>query len=447
MAESEPTCPAPDREHEARAVAAIRRAMSEIPFYAQRGQVPIGPGDALEEVLSRTPLLFKSDLRATRAKQWVPPGRDPKAELASGEIELVETSGSTSERTRILWDKGWWLRQEERGVRTSAVASRAMDGAAGPYREAILTTPVCGLGACHAGDLSFAERSDEHRLFLNTRPDPAFWKAEDMTRMIDEIDRHETVGLESDPTYLATLARHAKRIGRQITVKGFTALTYAMTSAAHLRPIRNVLHAPFLQLYGASEVGVLFMEGEDGELHHCPRTTHVELLPLRAQTPGAKDVALVVVTTMDRVVQPLLRFVVGDLVQVDRRAASRFTTVEPLLSMEGRVQDAVVRPDGALVTAAAIDRALAPIPEIAQYQVNQRTPSGVDVDLVGESTAPDSLVRDARERLEPLLHGLTVSARTVTAVAAESSGKYRLVRRHFPVDLGSLFEGCHGVSL
>jgi hypothetical protein len=115
--------------------------------------------------------------------------------------------------------------------------------------------------------------------------------------------------------------------------------------------------------------------------------------------------------------------------------------------MEGRIQDAVVRPDGGLVTAAAIDRALAPLSDIAQYQVNQLSTSGVDIDLVGEPSAPESLVEDARERLAPLLDGLTVRARTTTAVAAESSGKFRLVRRHFPIDLGSLFHECQGVSL
>jgi phenylacetate-CoA ligase len=447
MAESDSIRPTPDAEHEARAVAAIRRAVSDIPFYAKRGAAPFAATDALPDVLARTRLLFKTDLRGALPKQWVPGGRNVRAELESGDIELVETSGSTSDRTRILWDKGWWLRQEERAVRTNAMASRAMDGADGPYREAILTTPVCGLGACHTGDLSLEERSEAHRLFLNMRADPTFWKPDDMTRMLDEIEHHATVGLESDPTYLATLARHAQRSGREIPVKGFTTLTYALTSAAHLRPIRKVVHSPVLQLYGASEVGVLFMEGEDGRLHHCPRTTHVEFLPVRMPTPGAKDVALVVVTTMDRVVQPLVRFVVGDLVQVDRGGPRRFTTVSPLLSMEGRIQDAVVRPDGAIVTAGAIDRALAPIHAIAQYQVNQRTPAGVEIDLVGEPSAPDSLLRDARERLAPLLEGLDVSARTTTAIAAESSGKYRLVRRHFPLDLGSLFEECQGISL
>ena len=142
----------------------------------------------------------------------MPAGRDVRAELASGEIELVETSGSTAERTRILWDKGWWLHQEERGMRTNAVIDRSM-GDATRYHEAILTTPVCGLGSCHTGEMTFEERKDEHRLFLNSRADPTFWKDSDVTRMLDELGRHHTTGLESDPTYLATLAHRATEPG------------------------------------------------------------------------------------------------------------------------------------------------------------------------------------------------------------------------------------------
>ena len=397
-------------------------------------------------MLARVPLLFKPQIRTTLPKEWVPAGRDVKAELASGDIELVETSGSTAERTRILWDKGWWLSQEERGMRTHAGVDRAM-GDSARYREAILTTPVCGLGSCHTGDMTFEERLDEHRLFLNSRADPTFWKPEDMTRMLDELGRHKTVGLESDPTYLATLARHATATGRKLDVDGFVTLTYAMTSAAHLRAIRHAVTAPVLQLYGASEVGVLFMEGDDGLLHHCPLTTHVELLPLKVATPGAKDVALVVVTTMDRKVQPLVRFVVGDLAQVDRHAPSRFTTVSPLISMEGRLQDAILRPDGAIVTAAAFDRAIATETGVALYQANQASAEEVVVDVVATEGAPGSLAGNVVAALAPLLTGLRVTARTVTGIAAESSGKFRIVRRQVALDLGALIDGGAGVTV
>ena len=92
-------------------------------------------------------------------KQWAPAGRDVRAELASGALELVETSGSTGERLRILWDEGWWMRQEARAMRTNDLVAAAMDGARGAYREAILTTPACGLGTCHIGDLPYTSAS------------------------------------------------------------------------------------------------------------------------------------------------------------------------------------------------------------------------------------------------------------------------------------------------
>lgn len=436
-----PEHPSPDPEHEARTVAAIARHLREIPFYQKRGHAPPAPGTPLRDALAALPILPKKDVRATLPKQWVPRGRDVRAELDSGALELVETSGSTGERMRILWDAGWWHRQETRAMRTNGLVADAMDGKGGEFREAVLTTPACGLGTCHVGDLPYAERVDEYLLFLNQRPDPLFWTEEEQVRMLDELAHHRTVGLESDPLYLAMLARFAKDHGRGVDVRGYVQLTYAFTTRAYLRAIQGAFAGPVLQLYGASDVGVLFMEGDDGRLHHAPFTTHVELLPARVPTPGAKDVALVLVTNLDRVAMPLVRYVVGDLVQVDPAAPKRFTTVPALASVEGRIDDAVLRPDGALVTAGALDRALGGVEGIRLWQVNQRTPDSVELDVVADGDA-DRAVADARARLAPLLEGLTLSARSATAIPIEPSGKFRVSKRHFPLDLARCFEGA-----
>jgi phenylacetate-CoA ligase len=397
-------------------------------------------GAPLDAVLGALPLLFKSDVRSTLPKQWVPEGCDAKAELGSGALELVETSGSTGERLRVLWDRGWWMRQERRGMRTNPVIAAAMDGREREYREAILTSPACGLGTCHIGDRPYEERVDGPLLFLNQRPDPLFWTADEQNRMLDEIARHRTVGLESDPFYLATLARFADSRSRRLEINGFVQLTYALATRAHFRAIARAFSGPVRQLYGASEVGVVFMEGEDGRLHHCPFTTHVELLPARVPTPGAEGVALVVATTLDRAAMPLVRFVLGDLVQVDPSAGPVWTSVPPLRSVEGRLDDALVRPDGALVTAGALDRALARVPGILLWQANQRAPGSVEIDFVpDESCATGSSIEEARAALAPLLAGLDVHARTAAAIPIEPSGKFRVSKRHFPLDATPLF--------
>ena len=437
-----PTAPRPDPEHEAHAASAIARALRDIPFYARRPGTCPSPGAPLREALARLPVLLKKDVRAALPKQWIPAGRDVRAEIASGALELVETSGTTGERTRLLWDEGWWLRQEMRAMRTNPTVAAALDEAGGrEFRECVLTTPECGLGTCHVGDVPYEERVDEYLLFLNQRTDPTFWTAEEQTRMLDELERHRTVGLESDPFYLATLARFAKEHGRRIEVSSYVQLTYAFTTHAHLRAIREAFDGPAFQLYGSSDVGVLFMEGDDGRLHHAPFTSHVELLPARVPTPGAKDVALVLATSLDRVAMPLVRYVVGDLVQVDGALPGRWTSVSPLTSVEGRIDDALVRPDGALVTAGALDRALGDVPGLRLWQANQRTPEGpVEVDLVADGDAA-RVVEEARARLAPLLDGLRVAARSTTAIPIEASGKLRPSKRHFPLDLARTFEG------
>jgi phenylacetate-CoA ligase len=440
-----PIVPRPDPEHEARTVAAIARALREIPFYQRHRHAAPDAGAPLSEALRRLPLLTKKDVRGTLPKQWVPATRDVRAELASGALELVETSGSTGDRLRILWDEGWWLRQERRAMRTNPMVAAAMDGAHGAYREAILTTPACGLGTCHVGDLPFEERVDREYLFVNQRPDPLFWTRQEQTRMLDELARHATVGLEADPLYLALLARFASECGRAVDVKGFTQLTYAFTTRAYLRTIREAFSGPLLQLYGASEVGVLYMENDAGRLDHAPFTAHVELLPARVATPGARDVALVVVTTIDRVAMPLLRFVLGDLVQVDAAAQRPWTNVPALASVEGRVDDAVARPDGALVTAGAIDRAIGGVDGVRVYQVNQRSADRVEVDVVADGDGA-RVAAEVQARLAPLLEGLAVAARTATAIPVEPSGKFRVSKRHFAIDLARTFEGCDGVA-
>ena len=436
-----PGHPRPDPEHEPRAAEAIARAARDIPYYRKRGDVVPSRGAGLASVLAGLPLLLKKDLRATLPKQWAPAGRDVRADLASGALELVETSGSTGERLRILWDEGWWMRQEARAMRTNALVAAAMDGARGAYREAILTTPACGLGTCHIGDLPYDERVDGLHLFLSQRPDPLFWTASEQTRILDELTTHGTVGLESDPLYLAILARFARAHGRRIDVRGFVQLTYAMTTRAYLRAIAEAFEGPVLQLYGASEVGVLFMEDVDGRLQHCPFTTHVELFPACVPTPGAADVALAVVTTLDRVAMPLVRFVVGDLVRVDWTGSRSWTTVPALHGVEGRIDDAFVRPDGALVTAGAMDRALGAVDGLFLWQAHQRTTDRVEVDVVadGDGARVAIVVDEVRAKLAPLLAGLDVVARSVTAIPIEPSGKFRVSKRHFPLDLVRAF--------
>lgn len=415
-----------DPGHSRRVVAAVRSAIGTVPYYAKAGYVAPGEHSPLEEALRGLPLLTRDKIRPTLPKAWAPEGRDVKTELASGKITVLEM-GTGDARMRVLFDAAWWNEQERRALTVNPRAAAALGGELGPYKDAVLWVPERGTGSCGSGDPVYEDRLDGARVHLNSRQDPTFWSEPVMTRMLDELGLHETIGLIADPFYLDVLARHAAMLGRRLDVRGFIALTRALVTSAHRETLGRVFSGTVMDVFSAREAGTMFVEGEDGKLHHAPLGTHVELLPAKVATPGAEDVALVVVTTLDRPVQPLVRYVLGDLVQVAPAGAdeSRFTTVRPITSVEGKLDDSVVRPDGAIVTPRAMDRALAQL-SLRGYEVIQREPASVEIEVVGGS--PDA----ARDALAPLLAGMTITTRGETAIAVEPNGKYKTSRRVVP---------------
>jgi hypothetical protein len=421
-----------DEGHVGRVLTAVDRALTTVPFYAKQGLV-LERRESIDATLAELPLLTRDRVRLTLPKVWFPEGRDAKAELAAGVVSIVE-SGTAESRVRLLFDPRWWREQERSALRIHPRAQSAIDGELGPHRDAVLWVPERGTGSCGAGDPSYEDRVEGHRLYLNSRQDPTFWTEPVMTRMLDELARHETTALLADPFYLDVLARHARVLGRRIDVRGFIATTRARATLAH-RAAFEAVYSPagLVDVYGARAVGTLFVEESDGKMHHVPTATHVEFLRAKVETPGAENVALVVVTTLEREIQPLVRYVLGDLVQVDA-GESRYTTVKPIVSVEGSIDDAIVRPDGALVTPGAIDRAIGPEPR--GYQVVQTESGNVDVEVVGGSPAR------VEEALAPLLSGMRVTARTSTAIGVEPNGKYRTTLRKRPLALSAVFEDC-----
>jgi hypothetical protein len=445
-----PSTLARDAEHEDRTLRALERALGSVPFYAKQGLAGshrIVPGAPLAEVLPRLPLLTRDKIRQALPKAWFPEGRDAKAELASGTVSVVEV-GTADSRVRVLFDPRWWRAQERRALMIHPRAASVFGGEVGTYRDAVLWVPERGTGSCGSGDPAYEERLEGARLHLNSRQDPTFWTEPVMVRMLDELVLHETSALLADPFYLDVLARHAAILNRRLDVRGFIATTRARATQAQREMLSRVYSGTVINALGAREVGTLFVdagEGADAQvnraeriMHHAPFATHVELLPAKVETPGASDVALVVVTTLERDVQPLVRYVLGDLVEVASRSGEgRFTTVRPVRSVEGSIDDTLVRPDGAIVTPGAIDRAIGG--EARAYQAVQSDPETVDVEVVGGSTAR------IEERLAPLFTGMKVTARSSTAIGVEPNGKYRTTRRRIPLSLSAVFEACEGI--
>src|ERR1035438_6759330 len=96
---------------------------------------------ARENDFSRLPLIGKRELRDNFPNNFLRAGQNLDALLENKSVELEHTSGSSEERTAVLFARGWWNEQEARVLRLNRFVAQMLDD--NPHaRRATLGPPV-----------------------------------------------------------------------------------------------------------------------------------------------------------------------------------------------------------------------------------------------------------------------------------------------------------------
>src|SRR4030042_410649 len=91
---------------------------------------------SIDERYAAMPALTKADIREHFPQGFVPAGLDVQKGLASGEIQLVKTSGSSDAfRVTNIWNQQWWDASERASWEFNSHAAKL---ATGRHAEAIL---------------------------------------------------------------------------------------------------------------------------------------------------------------------------------------------------------------------------------------------------------------------------------------------------------------------
>jgi len=160
----------------------------------------------------RRPLIGKRELRQDFPNNFLRPGQDLDALLASKSVELEHTSGSSDERTAVLFGRGWWNAQEQRVLRLNRFVADVLDGH--PHaRRATLVPPVCNGLVCFSNYLSKTARTADATLFVNQARIPFLLTEIDFARMAGEIFEWSPVFLDLDPVHGAWFALYCERNG------------------------------------------------------------------------------------------------------------------------------------------------------------------------------------------------------------------------------------------
>jgi phenylacetate-coenzyme A ligase PaaK-like adenylate-forming protein len=445
-----------------RVAAALDHALAEVPAYREWRTLDPGPDHGVFERLARLPALTKAGLRDHGPDGFLPSSRAIHEGIAQGEIELVHTSGTTSERVTNAWHQPWWDASERASWRLNAHAAAADLGA---HREAILTSPRSTGVACEDGYLPMEERIRGRFLYLTERSDTEAWTPAHMDRMLRELDEFAPTALEANPSFLARLARHVLATGTRPRQPDLIVLTFENPSPIQLALIRRAFTAPIASSYGATEAGYVFMECERGRMHQVTDCCHVDFLPF-ARRFGGPRLGRLLVSTLDNPWRALVRFDIGDVARLADPLPGAPAPGVPapgvpapvvccpcgrtgglvLEGIEGRASGITLDADGGPVVPAAVDRELARVPGLVDHHLRQDGPGTVRIAYVldavaGSTRGADRAVRAALARLYG--RSCAIEAREVSALPPEPSGKYLRTAPTFAVDVDAFLDEAY----
>jgi phenylacetate-CoA ligase len=394
-----------------------------------------GPSYPVDARYAALPALTKNDIREHFPGGFVPPDKNLEQGLESGEISLVQTSGSSDAvRVTNIWDQRWWDASERASWKLNSNAARL---ATGDHPEAILGNARNVGFISDDVDLPFEKRRLARFLYLNEKTDPSRWTDSIMDRMLHELDIFKPVILEANPSLLAKLCRYAAGKQKPVFQPGLITFTYEYPSSLHLRQVRRVFRSPLASSYGTTETGYIFMQCEAGKFHQNSESCRVDIQPLKKEH-GGPDVGRILVTTFNNPWYSMLRFDVGDLARLDEEQSCLCGRKSGIIvsAIEGRFINATLDGAGRLVTLRRLDDTMGSVTDLDEYRLEQPAPGVYNLHLSSQRKDRKKLSREVREKLRKI-YGKAAEIFIVYEdfLFPEDTGKYCLAKTLFPLKL------------
>ena len=381
--------------------------------------IPIYEGSINPADFSRRPFITKRELRENFPHNFLRGDQNLDSLLEKKLVELEHTSGTSDERTPVLFGRGWWNEQEAAVLRLNEFVAHVLDENPNA-RRATLTPPVCNGVVCFSNYNSKSARTLDQTLFVNLARIPFLLSEADLARMAAEISEWAPTFLDLDPVHGVWFALYCERMGIRFPTLKFALCSYEFVSVVHRRIIQRVFGVPVFNLYGSTETGHLLMEDASGKMRAIFENVFYEIVE-----PDERGVGQLVVTTLTNDYMPLLRYRIGDLVERSEQPYSTHFLVH------GRARDALLRADGVRVTTFDLDQCFQGVEDIAHYQIRQGDDGTCRLQFVSDRNPPEAAaLRSLGERLADLLQlSDPISVESVAMLPPTPSGKFRLTQR------------------
>jgi phenylacetate-coenzyme A ligase PaaK-like adenylate-forming protein len=421
------------QEYYSRSLKLLDFALEQIPVYKAWRILDPGNKYPVDTRFASLPSLTKKDIRDNFPDGLLPTDKDFKSGLASGEIELVETSGTSDDKVTNIWNQKWWDASERSSWQlNSQIAGITAKG----HREAILVNPKNVGIISDDADLPMEKRRLSRFLYLNEKTNPVSWSPALMDRMIEELSIFKPDVLEANPSLLARFCRYAATASRKVFQPGIIVFTYEFPTVFHYRQIGRVFQSTMISSYGTTETGCVFTQCEAGKFHQNSEFCRVDFQPFKPQH-GGPLLSRILVTPFDNPWSYFLKFDTGDIVCLEqsKKCSCGRNSGLILSSINGRVTNLTLTCEGRLVTLYELDNAISVLDGIDEYKLIQTDKTSYELHLVSRCKDKQNLTDNASGVLRKL-YGQNAGITVIfdNAVLPESSGKYQLAKSLFPID-------------
>lgn len=202
-----------------------------------------------------------------------------------------------------------------------------------------------------------------------------------------------------------------------------------MLSAADRDRLADGFGVRPLDLYGAVEVGAIAWQCAAADLYHLDHDSVVlEVLDEHGDPAPAGEAGEAVVTSLENLHMPLVRYRLRDRVRLAERPCRCGVRGPAIEEIEGREMDRFRCADGTRVASSRLFLS-AHVPDtprwVRRYRVIQDTSGRVWVEVVPVAALPDGFEASVVAAYRSVLGPVDVSVETVGTLPADASGKLR----------------------
>lgn len=221
------------------------------------------------------------------------------------------------------------------------------------------------------------------------------------------------------------------------SLKGLVSISEQLTPGMRRR-IESSFGAPLRQNYGLNEIGLVAIECEAGRFHVHTEHCWVEIVDESGAAAAPGKSGRLLVSSLNNVAMPLLRYDTGDLATASDGACSCGRTLPSFANIVGRYSRIAFLPDGTLTLVGLLRETMEALDGdalagVQLFQIHQSRDRNFELRVVSRKALSPSLTKVFAEvwKASPTTKGLSLRIVRVDSLARSQGGKFQTFTSDF----------------